>query len=153
MVAEHGVDWAFEARTYARHPGERCVVWTTRSASVVTRQNANVIACLSDELDRAFHCGFAHLDMKVAEVSDGESVEGAWQVWRLNPIVPYVNLCRIANASMIEARHHKDGADYEMRQRQVLEVKEVYALTKDLSLMVLLDFQALSRVQRPQALL
>jgi hypothetical protein len=38
-----------------------------------------------------------------------------------------------------------------MRQREVLEVKEVYALTKDLRLMVPLDFEALSRVIRPKA--
>ncbi len=40
-----------------------------------------------------------------------------------------------------------------MRQRKVLEVKKVYALTKDLRLMVLLDFEALSRVSRSETLL
>ena len=40
-----------------------------------------------------------------------------------------------------------------MRQRQILEVKKVYALTKDLRLMVLLDFEPLSRVSRPETLL
>jgi hypothetical protein len=39
-----------------------------------------------------------------------------------------------------------------MRQREVLEVKEVYALTKDLRLMVLFDLKALSRVVRPKTL-
>ena len=84
--------------------------------------------------------------MKVAELNDGESVEGLRQVWRLNAIVPYVDLCRVANASPIEARHHKEGADHDMRQREILEVKEVYALAKDLRLMVLLDPEALPRV-------
>ena len=49
---------------------------------------------------------FAHLDMKVAELNDGESVEGLRQAGRLNAIVPYVDLCRVANASPIEARRH-----------------------------------------------
>jgi hypothetical protein len=39
-----------------------------------------------------------------------------------------------------------------MRQREVLEVKEVYALTKDLRLMVLFDLKALARVARPKTL-
>ena len=41
----------------------------------------------------------------------------------------------------------------DMRQRQILEVKEVYALAKDLRLMVLLDPEALSRVPPPETLL
>ena len=67
--------------------------------------------CLSEEFDHALHCGFAHLDMKVTELNDGEPVEGVRQVRRLNAIVPYGNLCRIANASPIEACRHEDGAD------------------------------------------
>ena len=49
--------------------------------------------------------------MKVTELNDGEPVEGVWEVRRLNAIVPYGNLCRIANASPIEACRHEDGAD------------------------------------------
>src|SRR6478672_465491 len=37
VIAEHAVDWALEAGTYARHSGERCVVWTAGPAPVVTR--------------------------------------------------------------------------------------------------------------------
>jgi hypothetical protein len=88
--------------------------------------------------------------VKVAELSDGKPVEGLGQVWRLNPIVPYIDLCRIANAAMIEARQHKTRADRNMRQREVLEVKEVYALTKDLRLVVFFDLKALSRVATPK---
>jgi hypothetical protein len=88
--------------------------------------------------------------MKVTELNDGESVEGLRQVRRLNAIVPYVDLCRIANASPIEARRHEDCAD---QGRQILDVKEVYALAEDLRLMVLLDPEALSRVTPPESLL
>ena len=91
--------------------------------------------------------------MKVTELKDGEPVEGLRQVRRLNAIVPYVDLCRIANASPIEARRHEDGADQDRRQRQILDVKEVYALAEDLRLMVLLDPEALPRVTPPESLL
>ena len=91
--------------------------------------------------------------MKVTKLKDGESVEGLRQLRRLNPIVPNVDSRRIANASTIEARPHKDGTDHNVRQWKILEVKEVYALTKDLRLVVLLDFEALSRVPRPETLL
>ena len=37
-----------------------------------------------------------------------------------------------------------------MRQDQILDVKEVYALAEDLPLMVLLDPEALSRVTPPE---
>jgi hypothetical protein len=40
-----------------------------------------------------------------------------------------------------------------VRQREVLEVKEVYALTKDLRLVVLFDLKAPSRVATPKTLL
>ena len=40
-----------------------------------------------------------------------------------------------------------------MRQRQILDVKKVYALAEDLRLMVLLDPEALSRVTPPETLL
>jgi len=40
-----------------------------------------------------------------------------------------------------------------MRQRKILDVKEVYALAEDLSLMVLLDPEALPRVPLPDTLL
>jgi hypothetical protein len=60
--------------------------------------------CFTGEFAHALHCGFAHLDVKVAELSDGESIKGLGQIWRLNPIVPYINLGRIANATTIETR-------------------------------------------------
>ena len=40
-----------------------------------------------------------------------------------------------------------------MRQRQILDVKEVYALAEDLRLMILLDPEALSRMPPPEPLL
>jgi hypothetical protein len=66
--------------------------------------------------------------------------------------VPHIDLRRIANAATIEARQHKARADHDVRQWEVLEVKEVYALTKDLRLMVLFDLKALSRVVAPKTL-
>jgi hypothetical protein len=53
----------------------------------------------------------------------------------------------------IEARRHEEAADQDMRQSQILDVKEVYALAEDLRLMVLLDPEALSRVPPPDTLL
>jgi hypothetical protein len=40
-----------------------------------------------------------------------------------------------------------------VRQWKVFEVKKIYPLTKNLRLMVLLDFESLSRVPRPETLL
>src|SRR5262245_18121397 len=88
VIAKYAVDWCYKAGNYARDPGERCVVRTAGFASVVPRENAEVIACLPGELDHALHCGFAHLDVKVAELSDGKSIEGLRQVLRFKPIVP-----------------------------------------------------------------
>ena len=45
--------------------------------------------------------------MKVTELNDGEPVESFRQKRRFNAIVPYTDLCRIANASPIEARRHE----------------------------------------------
>ena len=90
--------------------------------------------------------------MKVAELNYGESVEGLRQVWRLNAIVPYVDLCRVANASPIEARRHEEGPDQDMRKSQILEVKEVHALAENLRLMILLDRKAIPRVLPPETL-
>src|SRR6478672_13501356 len=36
VIAEHAIDWALDACTYARHSSERSVVWTVGSAPVVT---------------------------------------------------------------------------------------------------------------------
>ena len=69
-----------------------------------------------------------------------------------NPIVPYLDLCRVANAATIEAGQHKARTNHDVRQREVLEVKEVHALTKDLRLMVLFDLETLLRVATPKTL-
>ena len=57
----------------------------------------------------------------------------------------------IANASPIEASRHEDGADQDMRQRQILDVKKVDALAEDLRLMVLLDAKAARAAARDAA--
>ena len=71
---------------------------------------------------------------------------------RLNGIVPYADLCRIAYASLIEARRHEHSGDQDMRQRQILEVKKVYALAEDLRLMVFFELEAIPRVLPPETL-
>src|SRR6478609_647299 len=90
--------------------------------------------------------------MKVAELNDGEPIESLRQEGRVNAIVPYADLCRIGDASLIEACRHEGSADQDMRQWQILEVKEVYALAEDLRLMILLDRKAIPRVLPPETL-
>src|SRR4029079_14529945 len=68
------------------------------------------------------------------------------------PIVPYVNLCRIAKPAPIEAGRHEEGADPNMRQRAILRVKEDYAFDDDTRLMFLLDPKPLPRVSPPKTL-
>ena len=90
--------------------------------------------------------------MKIAKLNNGEPVESFRQERRLNTIVPYADLCRIADASLIEARRHEYGADQDMRQRQILEVKEVHALAENLRLMLFLNPEAVARVLPSQTL-
>jgi hypothetical protein len=71
----------------------------------------------------------------------------------MDPIMPQMNLCRIAKASVIETRQHKARADHDLRWAQIFEVKEVYALTKDLRLMVLFHLLTVPGVGPPKALL
>src|SRR4029078_7673313 len=90
--------------------------------------------------------------MKIAQLKKGEPVESFRQERRLNMIVPYANLCRITEASLIESRRHEHSTNEDMRQRQILEVKEVYALAEHLRLMLFLDPEAVPRVPPPQTL-
>ncbi len=114
VIAEHAVDLALEAGNHARHSGERCVIRTPGLASVVTRQNTKVVAYLSEEIDHALHCGFAHLDMKVAELKDGEAIEGRRQMGQRDTVVLHLDLCRIVESPPVEAHCHEPHADQEV---------------------------------------
>jgi hypothetical protein len=50
-----------------------------------------------------------------------------------------------------EVRFGSEAEVKDARQRQILDVEKVYALTEDLRLMVLLDPEALSRVPPTEA--
>ena len=91
--------------------------------------------------------------MEVAELKDGEAVEGRGQTGQRNRVVPYLDLCRITEAPPIKARCHEDGADQDMRQGQILDVKEVQALAEDLRLVILFDSDTLTRMAPAEALL
>jgi hypothetical protein len=53
--------------------------------------------------------------MKVADLQDGEAVEGSGQVWRDDAIVLELDFRRIAQATPIKSGEHQDAADQRMR--------------------------------------
>ena len=75
--------------------------------------------------------------LEIAQLNNGEPVESFRQEWRLNTI---------------EARRHEYRAHHYMRQRQILEAKEVHALAENLRLMLFLNPEAVARVLPSQTL-
>ena len=88
--------------------------------------------------------------MHIADVEDGEAVKRRRQLARNDAIVLKLDLRRIAQAAPIKSGEHQSAADQRMRQRGVFEVKKVQPLAEDLRLVVLLDAEALPRMQAPE---
>ena len=123
-----------------------------RSGRDSPRDHAKVVVEPIEESDHPLHRELAHIDMKVAQLQDGEAIEGFGQMGRCDAIVPDLDLCRVAGAAPIKTRSHQRGAHQGMRQGEVLDVKEVDALAEDLRLVVRLDAEALARIAPAESL-
>lgn len=91
--------------------------------------------------------------MDIADVEDGEAVKRRRQLSRDDAVVLELDLRRIAQAPPIKSGEHQSAADQRMRQRGVFEVKKIQPLAEDLCLVVLLDAEALPRMQAPETFL
>jgi hypothetical protein len=72
VISERAGNRTLECVAQARHSRECRVVPSARTGPVIACQNANVVACLTDELGHSI----ARLDMKVTELENGVTVKG-----------------------------------------------------------------------------
>ena len=63
------------------------------------------------------------------------------------------NLASVTPPSPIQSTNHQKSSDHGLAEGHILNVKEVYALSEDLRLVITLDTKALARVAAPQAFL
>ena len=70
---------------------------------------------------------------------------------RVDAVVPNLHLGCVVDAPPIEAGCHQHRADQGMRRREILDVKEIDALSEDLRLVVLLDAEPLARIAPSEA--
>jgi hypothetical protein len=66
--------------------------------------------------------------------------------------VGHADLLGISEPAPVQPRHYEDGANQSVRWREILNMKEVEALAKDLSLVLSLDAEPLSGMHAPEAL-
>ena len=76
VIAEHAVDRSVERGANFRHSGKRGLIGAIGLAAVVAGEHAKVVVDPLEKRDHPLHRGFAHIDMEVAELKDGEAVEG-----------------------------------------------------------------------------
>jgi len=96
VIAEHAEDGSFKALMEARHAGKRVRIGSKFLRPVVSGQHADVVADVAHEFGHASHRRFAHLHMEIADLQNGEAVEGRRQVRRSDAVVPQLDLRRIA---------------------------------------------------------
>src|SRR5690349_15558596 len=125
---------------------------TPRLGAIVAGENAEVVACTFEEGHDAVHRRLAHLDMEIAKLKDGETVERLRQARRYDEVLAQLDLCRVAEAPPIEASRHQNRADHGVGQGEILDVEEVDALPEDLRLVILLDAEARPRMAPTKAL-
>jgi hypothetical protein len=85
--------------------------------------------------------------MQIAELKNGKSIERRRDFTGAYGVGPELQTCRVPTTTSIKARDYQTEAYDGMRPGKVFEVKIIYALAKDLSLMVSLDAQTKVRVQ------
>jgi hypothetical protein len=106
VIAEHAVDRPFEALAEARDAAERIGVRSKSQRPVIAGKDADIVTRATREFGHAPHCRFAQLHMKVADLQDGEAVEGSGQVGRDDAIVLELDFRRIAQATPIKSGEH-----------------------------------------------
>jgi hypothetical protein len=66
---------------------------------------------------------------------------------RNNAILSHFNLRCIPSTTPVKTGRNENGSDNERRQCEILEMKKIYALSKDLRFMLALNPEAISGVQ------
>jgi hypothetical protein len=85
--------------------------------------------------------------MQIAELKNSKSIEWRWNFTGPYGVGPELQTCRVPTTTSVKARNYQTEAYDGMRPGKVFEVKIVYALAKDLSLMIRLDAQTKACVQ------
>src|SRR5262245_21298575 len=74
-IAKHTEKRSLERSTDAGNAVHRGIEGAKGLATIVARQDANVIVEADSKLDHPIHCRCTHIRMKVTEVEDAESME------------------------------------------------------------------------------
>ena len=85
--------------------------------------------------------------MQIAKLKNGKSIERRRDFAGAYGVGPDLQACGVPTTASIKARNYQTETYDGMRPRKVFEVKIIYALAKDLSLMISLDAQTKPRVQ------
>src|SRR5665811_782813 len=112
-----------------------------------------IVAHVADEFDQALHGSFIHVHMHVTDVENGEAVKKRRQLLEYNVIALDENASCIPASAPVETGQLQCVSNDRMDRIPVLYVKGEKALAEDLRLVVRLDAQSLSRVERSETFL
>src|ERR1700757_36165 len=122
-------------------------------SSIIAGQNTQIVTHAADEFDQAPHCTLIHVHMHVAKVEYSEAVKKRWQLLEHNVVTLDENAFCIPVRAPIKTRQLKGVSNDGMDRIPIPYVKEEEALAEDLRLVVRLDGQSLSRVERSETFL
>ena len=123
------------------------------AGAIIAGQYANVVIETGHKLADARHRGAAHFDMQIAEMQDGEAFECVGQTRRGDEVAPQFDPLGVSLAARVKAAEAQGEAHHRMHRVPVLDMEEIQALPEGLRLMVLLDADALARMDLAEALL
>jgi hypothetical protein len=89
--------------------------------------------------------------MQIAEVKDGEAIEGGRQPRRSHLVLTHAKALGIAAAAPIETARLEGDADQRVNRIPILDVKEIDAAAKDARLVITFDAEPLSRMRTAKA--
>src|SRR5665811_2056001 len=112
-----------------------------------------IVTHVADEFDQALHGSFIHVHMHVANVEYSEAVKKRWQLLEYNVIALDENAFCIPASAPIKPGQLQCVSNDRMDRIPILYVKGDEALAEILRLVVRLDAQSLSRVERSEAFL
>src|SRR5450759_2065715 len=122
-------------------------------ASIIAGQNTQIVLHAVDELDQAPHCTLIHVHMHVANVEYSEAIKKRWQLLEPNVIALDENAFCIPASAPIKPGQLQCVSNDRMDRIPILYVKGGKALAEILRLVVRLDAQSLSRVERSETFL
>ena len=121
------------------------------ASAIVSCQHAEIVLEAMREFSGPLHGGAAQVRMQVAQMQDGEAVEGAWQIFETHNVAPYLHLARVGTTSPIGPCHAQCYLDHCLHQRQILEVQEAEPLAESLRLVLALHAETELCVHRPES--